>query len=82
MQIQDESGFAFCAHVWLVGTDQGRENSQKLAAEQDRRELHERCRHCALPPPLTFFYSGDKESLKGWQFSHGADSEILFCGGN
>lgn len=36
---QDEAGFAFCTHVWLPGTDQERERSQKLAAEQDRREL-------------------------------------------
>lgn len=36
---QDEAGFAFCAHVWLLGTAQERERSQKLAVEQDRREL-------------------------------------------
>lgn len=36
---QDEAGFAFCAHIWLLGTDQKREGSQKLAVEQDRREL-------------------------------------------
>ena len=62
-----------------------RERSQKRAVEQDRKELelleetvwlvrHERCRHCASSPPLTYFYSGDEKSLKGRWFSHGVDS--------